>query len=83
MKTELIVPRLTYTMEFCTINEFLVENGAHVEDKQPIAHVTVDKADVEFLADRAGYIQWACEEEAELKPKDIYGYIADSPDELT
>jgi pyruvate/2-oxoglutarate dehydrogenase complex dihydrolipoamide acyltransferase (E2) component len=82
MKTELIVPRLTYTMEFCVIEEFLVKSGDKVEKGQVIANVSVDKANVEFTAERDGYIQFACEEGDELKPTDIYGYIADTKEEL-
>ncbi len=82
MKTELIVPRITYTMEFAVFDELLVENGRQVRKDQPIAQVTVDKANVEFTAERDGYIRFLCKEGDELKPTDVYGYIADSPEEL-
>lgn len=82
MKTDLIIPRLTYTMESCTFAELLVDNRQYVEKGQPIANVIVDKADVEFTAERTGYIQINCQSGDEFNVLDVYGFIADTQEEL-
>ena len=82
MKTKLLVPRLEFTMESCTVEEILVENGQYVEEKQPIAVVLSNKADVELTAERAGYIKLLVEVDDEMKPEEVFGYIADTKEEL-
>ncbi len=82
MKYEMNVPRTSYTMEAAVFEEIYVKNGDHVEKGQKIAHVIVDKADLEFTAEQSGYIKFLCEEQDEVKVNEIYAVIADTPEEL-
>ena len=56
MATELIMPRLSDSMEEGTILKWLVAEGDRVEPGQPLVEVETDKATVTHEADAAGVV---------------------------
>ena len=56
MATEIIMPRLSDSMEEGTIVAWLVGEGDRVEQGQPLVEVETDKATVTYEADEAGVI---------------------------
>jgi pyruvate dehydrogenase E2 component (dihydrolipoamide acetyltransferase) len=53
---EIIMPRLSDSMEEGTILHWLVAEGDHVEPGQPLAEIETDKATVTYEADAAGTV---------------------------
>jgi pyruvate dehydrogenase E2 component (dihydrolipoamide acetyltransferase) len=53
---EIIMPRLSDSMEEGTILQWLVAAGDHVDEGQPLAEIETDKANVTYEADRTGTV---------------------------
>jgi pyruvate dehydrogenase E2 component (dihydrolipoamide acetyltransferase) len=53
---EIIMPRLSDSMEEGTILQWLVAVGDHVDEGQALAEIETDKANVTYEADRAGTV---------------------------
>ncbi|HEY2650777.1 MAG TPA: dihydrolipoamide acetyltransferase family protein [Solirubrobacteraceae bacterium] len=56
MALEIIMPRLSDSMEEGTILQWLVAAGDHVDEGQPLAEIETDKANVTYEADRTGTV---------------------------
>ena len=56
MAVEIVMPRLSDSMEEGTILSWLVAEGDRVEEGQPLAEIETDKANVIYEADTAGVI---------------------------
>jgi pyruvate dehydrogenase E2 component (dihydrolipoamide acetyltransferase) len=56
MALEIVMPRLSDSMEEGTITRWLVEPGDHVEEGQPLVEVETDKASVVYEAQAAGVV---------------------------
>jgi pyruvate dehydrogenase E2 component (dihydrolipoamide acetyltransferase) len=56
MALEIIMPRLSDSMEEGTIVEWLVRPGDHVDEGQPLVEVETDKASVVYEAQTAGLV---------------------------
>ncbi|MGX6447980.1 lipoyl domain-containing protein, partial [Patulibacter sp. S7RM1-6] len=52
--TEVLMPRLSDSMEEATIVQWLVEEGAEVAVGDPLAEIETDKATMTYEADAAG-----------------------------
>lgn len=57
MATEVFVPKMTDFMEEGTIVAWLVAEGDHVDEGQPILEIETDKATAEMGAPAAGYLK--------------------------
>jgi pyruvate dehydrogenase E2 component (dihydrolipoamide acetyltransferase) len=53
---EIIMPRLSDSMEEGTILQWLVAAGDHVDEGQPLAEIETDKANITYEADRTGTV---------------------------
>lgn len=56
MATEIFIPKMTDFMEEAKILEWLVAEGDHVDEGQPILEVETDKAAAEMDAPASGYL---------------------------
>ena len=56
MATEIFIPKMTDFMEEARILEWLVAEGDHVDEGQPILEVETDKAAAEMDAPASGYL---------------------------
>jgi pyruvate/2-oxoglutarate dehydrogenase complex dihydrolipoamide acyltransferase (E2) component len=84
MATEVFIPKMTDFMEEGTILAWLVAEGDHVEEGQPILEIETDKANVEMEAPATGYL-------VGIRPGAVAGavvpvgepiaYLTDTPDE--
>lgn len=84
MATEVFVPKMTDFMEEGIIRSWLVQEGDHVDEGQPILEIETDKALSEIEAPAAGYLKG-------IRPGVVVGaailvgetiaYVVDSPDE--
>jgi pyruvate dehydrogenase E2 component (dihydrolipoamide acetyltransferase) len=54
--TEIFIPKMTDFMEEAKILEWLVAEGDHVDEGQPILEVETDKAAAEMDAPASGYL---------------------------
>ncbi|MGH6944609.1 MAG: biotin/lipoyl-containing protein, partial [Geminicoccaceae bacterium] len=57
MATEVVMPRLSDSMEEGTILEWLVADGAQVASGEPLAEIETDKANMVFEADIGGLVK--------------------------
>ena len=84
MATEVFIPKMTDFMEEAVIVSWLVAEGDHVDEGQPLLELETDKATVEMESPATGYL-------VGIRPDIIAGatipvgttiaYIAESPDE--
>ena len=56
MALEIVMPRLSDSMEEGTIVQWLVRAGDHVDEGQPLVEVETDKASVVYEAQTAGLV---------------------------
>jgi pyruvate dehydrogenase E2 component (dihydrolipoamide acetyltransferase) len=56
LATEIFIPKMTDFMEEAKILEWLVAEGDHVDEGQPILEVETDKAAAEMDAPASGYL---------------------------
>jgi pyruvate dehydrogenase E2 component (dihydrolipoamide acetyltransferase) len=56
LATEIFIPKMTDFMEEARILEWLVAEGDHVDEGQPILEVETDKAAAEMDAPASGYL---------------------------
>src|SRR5690348_5396911 len=56
MALEIVMPRLSDSMEEGTITQWLVKPGDHVAEGQPLVEVETDKASVVYEAQAAGVV---------------------------
>ena len=56
MALEIVMPRLSDSMEEGTIVQWLVRTGDHVDEGQPLVEVETDKATVVYEAQAAGSV---------------------------
>ena len=56
MALEIVMPRLSDSMEEGTIVQWLVQAGDHVDEGQPLVEVETDKASVVYEAQAAGSV---------------------------
>jgi pyruvate dehydrogenase E2 component (dihydrolipoamide acetyltransferase) len=83
MATEVFVPKMTDFMEEGVIRAWLVNEGDHVEEGQPILEIETDKALSELEAPATGYLRG-------IRPGAVVGaaipvgetiaYVVDAPD---
>lgn len=57
MATDVFIPKMTDFMEEGTIVAWLVVEGDHVDEGQPILELETDKATVEMQAPATGYVK--------------------------
>ena len=57
MATDVFIPKMTDFMEEGTIVSWLVAEGDHVEEGQPILELETDKATAEMEAPATGYLK--------------------------
>ena len=57
MATEVFIPKMTDFMEEGTIVAWLVTEGDHVDEGQPILEIETDKATAEMQAPATGYLK--------------------------
>ena len=57
MATEVFVSKMTDFMEEGTLGAWLVAEGAHVDEGQPIVEIETDKALAELTAPASGYLK--------------------------
>lgn len=82
MKSELVIPKLSQTMEVAIISELLVKTGDFVKEGQLIANAEADKVNAELTAEKDGYVEIACEVDDEIEVGKAYAYLYDSPEEI-
>ena len=84
MAVEVFVSKMTDFMEEAVIRSWLVKEGDHVDEGQPIMEVETDKALAELEAPATGYlkgIRRGAEEGATVPVGETIAYIAETPDE--
>ena len=82
MKTAIVIPKLSQTMEEATITEILVSDGDFVKAGQIVINISADKADAAIAPEKDGYIQIVCAVEDEIEVGKPIAYIADNMEEL-
>ncbi len=76
MATEVFIPKMTDHMEGAILNRWLVHDGEHVEQGQPILEVETDKASAEVEAPASGILAGIrVEEGAEVPVGTVIAYI--------
>jgi pyruvate dehydrogenase E2 component (dihydrolipoamide acetyltransferase) len=68
MAVEIVMPRLSDSMEEGVIVRWLVAEGDHIEPGQPLAEIETDKATVTYEADDAGVVVALSAEEGATVP---------------
>lgn len=81
MATEVILPRVDMDMEVGTIGKWFVEEGARVEQGQPLFEIETSKAAMEIEAPATGLLRLRASTGDELPVGSIVGWIC-SPDEV-
>jgi len=82
---EVFIPKMTDFMEEGTIIAWLVAEGDHVDEGQPILEIETDKATAEMEAPATGYlvgIRPGAVPGAVVPVGETIAYIAASPNEL-
>jgi len=82
MKTALVIPKLSQTMEEATVTEILVADGDFVKAGQAVINISADKADAELAPEQDGYIQIICEVDDEIEVGKPVAYVADTKEAL-
>ncbi len=76
MATEVFIPKMTDHMEGAILNRWLVHDGEHVQQGQPILEVETDKASAEVEAPASGILAGIrVEEGAEVPVGTVIAYI--------
>ncbi len=84
MAEDVFIPKMTDFMEEGTIVSWLVAEGDHVEEGQPILEIETDKATAEMEAPATGYlvgIRPGAVPGAAVPVGETIAYIAATPDE--
>ena len=84
MAEDVFIPKMTDFMEEGTIVSWLVAEGDHVEEGQPILEIETDKATAEMQAPSSGYlvgIRPGAGPGAAIPVGETIAYIAATPDE--
>jgi pyruvate/2-oxoglutarate dehydrogenase complex dihydrolipoamide acyltransferase (E2) component len=79
MPTEVIAPRLGVTVTEVRIVEWLVADGAHVAEGDPLAAVATDKAEIEIYAPATGVLQHIAAVDDECAVGMPIGAIVETP----
>jgi pyruvate dehydrogenase E2 component (dihydrolipoamide acetyltransferase) len=82
---EVFIPKMTDFMEEGTIIAWLVAEGDHVDEGQPLLEIETDKATAEMEASATGYlvgIRPGAVPGAVIPVGETIAYIAASPNEL-
>ena len=85
MAVEVFIPKMTDFMEEGTIIAWLVAEGDHVDEGQPLLEIETDKATAEMEAPATGYlvgIRPGAVPGAVVPVGETIAYIAASPNEL-
>jgi pyruvate/2-oxoglutarate dehydrogenase complex dihydrolipoamide acyltransferase (E2) component len=82
MKTAILIPKLSQTMEEATVTEILVSNGDFVKAGQAVINISADKADASVSPEKDGYIQIVCAVDDEIEVGKPIAYVADTKEEL-
>jgi pyruvate/2-oxoglutarate dehydrogenase complex dihydrolipoamide acyltransferase (E2) component len=77
--TPIVLERANVNDETVTLLRWFVKDGDRVEADVLLAEVETSKANLEIHSERAGYVQWAVPEGAEVAVSSAIGYIADAP----
>lgn len=75
MAEDIVVPRLGWTVEEVTIVEWLVDDGEHVSEGQPILTVASDKSDLDVDATSSGTLEHGASPEDVCKVGQVIGKI--------
>jgi pyruvate dehydrogenase E2 component (dihydrolipoamide acetyltransferase) len=84
MATEVFIPKMTDFMEEGRLVAWLVAEGDHVDEGQPILEIETDKATAEMEAPASGYlvgIRAGAVPGAVIPVGETFAWIADLPDE--
>jgi pyruvate dehydrogenase E2 component (dihydrolipoyllysine-residue acetyltransferase) len=84
MAVEVFVAKMTDFMEEGVIQSWLVKEGDHVDEGQPLLELETDKALAELESPASGYlkgIRRGAEPGATIPVGETIAYIVDSPDE--
>ena len=84
MATDVFIPKMTDFMEEATIVAWLVAEGDHVDEGQPILELETDKATAEMEAPATGYlvgIRHGVVAGAVIPVGETIAYIVDALDE--
>ena len=80
MPKEIIMPKLTLTMETGTIEKWLKKDGDFVEKGEPIFEVLTDKVTIEVESPDSGFLKILVGEGQETPITDIIAYINEKDD---
>jgi pyruvate/2-oxoglutarate dehydrogenase complex dihydrolipoamide acyltransferase (E2) component len=76
MSTEVVIPKLGFSMSEGTLVEWLVPNGTAVEEGQPLYVLEAEKATQEIEAPASGTVNIVIESGEELAVGTVIGTIA-------
>ncbi|MCL5986867.1 MAG: hypothetical protein M1371_09965 [Actinobacteria bacterium] len=82
MPKEIIMPKLTLTMETGTIEKWLKKDGDFVEKGEPIFEVLTDKVTIEVESPDSGFLKIMAGEGQEIPVTDIIAYITNKDEEI-
>ena len=83
MATEVFMPKTGLYQDDVTLLEWLVPEGAHVDEGQAVLIMETEKVEVEVEADAAGWLHHIIEPEATLAIGTVVGMIADTEQEYS
>ena len=82
MAIEILLPKLGLTMEEGTVDEWLVDDGAHISVGTPILRLATDKIDVDVEAEGEGILRRAVGNGATLAPGSVLGWLLADGEEV-
>jgi pyruvate dehydrogenase E2 component (dihydrolipoamide acetyltransferase) len=81
MSLDILMPRLSDTMETGIIGRWLRSDGDFVNEGEPIVEIETDKTTTELLADHEGFLCLLAEEGGSIPTGGLLARIVSSPDE--
>ena len=80
MLTEIVMPKMSDTMEEGTVVRWLKGRGDPVEEGEPVAEVSTEKADVDIVSPADGYLSNQAHAEGDVVAVGgALGYVSDTP----
>ena len=81
MAADVFLPKTGIYVDDVTLLQWLIPEGGHVQEGQPILIMETEKIEVEVEAEASGWLHRTIEPEATLPIGTVVGLIAESQDE--
>ncbi len=75
MAVPILIPKLGVAVTSATVTEWLVADGDHVEEGQPLYTLATDKTETEIEAPASGVVSIECEVDVEYEVGTMIGEI--------